>query len=90
MADPAQESAYPDLVAALKSAASVMATSPRDWARSNDEAWLWGLFCGWDDEDPGDEPLDAMSQVAARHGWSAESVARLRRLRAAVKEAAGG
>lgn len=70
-----------DLSAALDSAASVMAFSSRDWSTSGDLAWLWGIFNGWDSDDP---DADAMPEVAARFSWTADQVERLGRLRAAV------
>lgn len=75
-----------DLVAALDSASTVLALSSRDWSTSYDLAWLYGIFCGWDDDPTGGDvdQLDAMSEVAVRHGWSADDVERLRRLHAAV------
>jgi hypothetical protein len=76
-----------DLYSALDSARTVMALSSQDWGVSSDFAWLWGILVGWDAEpdDSADEGAgDAMAEVAARHRWSADDVARLRRLRAAV------
>lgn len=73
-----------DLYAALDSAHTVMALSSQDWAVSNDFAWLWGIFVGWDAEEPDDLSGDAMGEVAARFRWTDADVARLRRLRAAV------
>lgn len=81
-------SSLSDLYAALDSAHTVMALSSQDWAVSSDFAWLWGIFVGWDAEDPSDlaDDLtgDAMGEVAARFRWTDADVARLRRLRAAV------
>ena len=63
------------------SLATTMATDARDWSLGKRDAWLWGIVCGWDDEDSGD--TEAMEEVAERQHWTPETVARLRRLRKA-------
>lgn len=76
-----------DLYAALDSAHTTMALSSQDWGTSRDFAWLWGIFVGWDadpDDLVDDGVGDAMSELAARFGWSEADVERLRRLHAAV------
>jgi hypothetical protein len=75
-----------DLYAALDSAKSTIAFSSQDWAASRDFAWLYGILLGWDgDPAGGDVDQDnAMALLAARHGWTDEDVALLRRLHAAV------
>jgi hypothetical protein len=74
-----------DLVAALNSLGRCMAFDPRDWALDRRDAWLWGVIVGWDPDEPG-ETDGAMAEVAAKHGWTDEHVARLRTLHAAVAE----
>ncbi len=76
-----------DLKEAVLSASRCMAFDSRDWSARSSDAWLYGLLCGWDCDDVRDHDEDcreAMSEIAARFGWSQEEVARLRRLRAAV------
>jgi hypothetical protein len=80
---------------ALSRCGSMMATDPRDWAVEHRDAWLYGLFCGWDCED--DHTHDdvcgdgaAMREIAARHGWADETVARLRAYRTAIVHLVGG
>lgn len=85
---------WEDLTDALRRLGGALATDARDWGQDGLDAWLWGLLCGWDCEDllvwPGhvhDEHCadgGAMREVAARHGWSDNDVARLRRYRAAL------
>lgn len=70
---------------ALTRVGIMMATDSRDWAIARSDAWLYGLFCGWDDEDSDPSSGDAMSEVAAVHGWSRADVERLRRYRAALR-----
>ena len=63
-------------VEALESVESVMAFDARDWSvSSNCDAWLYAILVGWD---------DALDEVARKHDWKPEGVARLRRYRAAL------
>ena len=54
--------------AAVDSAATQMARSPRDWSKDSRDAWLYGLIVGWG---------DALEEVASRHGWNQEHRDRL-------------
>lgn len=76
---------------AFKRLGDMMATDSRDWGLDRGDAWLYGLFCGWDCEDDHEHDdvcggEDAMIEVGAQHGWSEEDIARLRRYRAEVAE----
>jgi hypothetical protein len=76
-----------DLYSALDSASTVMALSSQDWGAAGDFAWLYGIFVGWDNDPTGgdvDQDGGALDELATRFRWDAETVARLRRLRAAV------
>ena len=78
-----------DLVEALDSARRIMLGDSRDWAADRHDAFLFGVFRGWDCEvahahGPGCPSIEA---VAARHAWDAAFVRRLRRLRGAVRDA---
>lgn len=71
-----------DLRARAKSAAEAfgsidkcLAFSSRDHGLYRGDAWIYGIVCGWEHGDS-----KAMDEMAARHGWDAESVARLRKL----------
>jgi hypothetical protein len=81
----------PVLTEALDRLGGMMATDARDWGLSPRDAWTYGLFCGWDCEDDhehdwvcghGDE---AMKEIARKHGWNDDDVARLRQYREAVR-----
>jgi hypothetical protein len=72
-----------DLAEALQSVHDCMVFDPRDWAAGRRDAWLWAILVGWDPDEPGDTD-DAMTEVAARYGWTDETVERLRRMQAAV------
>lgn len=77
-----------ELLAALDSAqTAIVFAAGRDWAASADEAWLYGILIGWDEDPTGgdvDQNGGAMAELAKRFGWTDEQVVRLRRLRAAV------
>lgn len=66
---------------ALDSAHNTIVFGVRDWGMNRRDAWLWGIFVGWDDA--------AMTEVSSRHGWGPEVVSRLRGLRAAIIDAGG-
>jgi hypothetical protein len=52
---------------------TTIATHSRDWSSGEKDAWVYGIVCGWG---------NAISDVQEMHGWSDETVARLKRLRA--------
>lgn len=56
---------------------SIMATDPRDWSVNPVDAWLYGIFVGWPDA--------ALKEVATKHKWSGETLARLQNLNAEFK-----
>lgn len=58
----------------LRSVATVIATSSKDWSLHPGDAWIWGIVNGWNRE--------ALAEVSARHRWTAEDLDRLERLRA--------
>lgn len=81
-----------DLDEALQSAHDCIVFDSRDWAATRRDAWLYGLFVGWDEPDdelghePGDTDDDVWGELMAKHGWSTENVERLQRLRAVIRE----
>ena len=79
----------PDLVEALHSAARIMRGDRRDWSANRHDAFLFGLFQGWDCEldHVHDAQCPDMARVAGAHGWDDAFVARLRRLRQGVRSA---
>ena len=72
----------PDLIDAINSARRIVTRDPRDWTANRHDAFLYGVFRGWDDP-------AAAAEVAARHSWDEQFVARLDRLRAAVDSVLG-
>lgn len=67
----------PDLAEALDSVRRIVTADPRDWGADRHDAFLKGVFAGW--EDPAEEQA-----IAAAHGWDEAFQTRLKRLRAAV------
>lgn len=78
-----------DQAEALYRLGNYISTCARDWSEYHADAWIWGLFCGWDCEDQhqhSDACCDggAMTEVAETHAWDEATVTRLRRYRAAI------
>lgn len=79
------------LTEALDRLGNYIATCSRDWGTYHADAWIWGLFCGWDCEQHDHEHDDvcggdgAMEEMAREHRWDDDTVARLRRYRAAIR-----
>lgn len=65
----------------LEALKTTLAFAVDDWGHSRAMSWVYGIVLGWDDEHPDDN--GAMEEQAARHGWDAAAVERLRRLHAA-------
>lgn len=64
----------------LKALESTVTFSSMDWGEARDTAWIYGIVCGWDEDDPEEE--SAMPELAAKFGWTDEQVTRLRALHA--------
>lgn len=56
----------------LESIKQAIVFSSKDYSACKRDAWLYGIVIGWDE--------DAMLNVAERHKWTPETVARLKRL----------
>ncbi len=66
----------------------LLTTSSRDWGEYRVDAWLWAVICGWDCEETehnGSCVHGSMEEMAQRHGWSPDAVAKARRYRSAVR-----
>lgn len=76
------------LAAALDGLHTLIATSSRDWQTYRVDAWIWAVLCGWDCEQAKHDETcthGALEETAAMHGWDADTVAKARRYRAAVR-----
>jgi hypothetical protein len=65
----------PDLIEALNSVRRIVRADRRDWAANRHDAFIYGLFQGWDDAEP---------SVASRHDWDDTFLARMHRLHASI------
>ncbi|MFD3516266.1 hypothetical protein [Streptomyces sp. NPDC058657] len=66
----------------------LLTTSSRDWGEYWVDAWLYAVLVGWDCEDAEHNRTcvhGALEEMAARHGWDDETVAKVRRYRSAVR-----
>jgi ribosomal 50S subunit-associated protein YjgA (DUF615 family) len=70
----------PDLVDALNSARRIVSADRRDWGANRHDAFLYGVFRGWDE-------AAVEAEVAARHSWDGDFVSRMHRLQSAVQKA---
>jgi hypothetical protein len=76
------------LAAALDGLHTLIATSSRDWQTYRVDAWIWAVLCGWDCEQAEHDDTcthGALEETAAMHGWNADTIAKARRYRAAVR-----
>lgn len=83
--------AEPTFAEALDAMTRAMATNVRDWGADRMDAFLWGVLLGWDcdDQHEHDEHCSgAMQGIAARHGWDAKQVQRVRAFHQAVTDTA--
>ena len=80
---------YRDTDNPLRAINDAMVYNSRDWAIDGCEAWLYGIVCGWSDEDEDGDGRTAMDEVATQVGWDAHDVARLKRLHANWQRIAG-
>lgn len=83
-----------DLRSALDSLGSCIAGSAEDYGQYYRNSWIYGIILGWDcEEDHEHDDIcggeNAMRELAARHRWSDEDVARLRFYRRAFAQAMG-
>lgn len=69
----------------LKSLESALACSSQDWSEAADFAWIYGIVCGWADEEG-----DYHHGIQARFGWTDEAIARLKRQHQKFQEMSEG
>lgn len=92
---PKWEHPEPSLRAALQSITSAIVFHAGDWGLWPREAWIYGIAVGWECEDDHEHDdicggSDALTDMAEKHGWSAEAVTRLRALRRHYRAAEKG
>lgn len=77
----ADEEAESDPFEVLRNAISF---SSMDWGACKDTALIYGIICGWDDDNPleDEDPHAAFKELAQRFDWSTQKVESIRGLRA--------
>ena len=70
-----------DLAEALTSVRRIVTADPRDWAANRHDAFIYGVFHGFEGTDGSPEE----AEVAAQHGWDQDFLSRLHRLHSAVQ-----
>jgi hypothetical protein len=56
----------------MESIEHTLAFASKDWSLDKNDAWVYGVVLGWDD--------DALLELAEKFGWTDAQVARLKRL----------
>ncbi|WP_338699151.1 hypothetical protein V2W30_22535 [Streptomyces sp. Q6] len=82
------EPAPNELAPMFEGLARLLATSSRDWQLYRVDAWLYAVLVGWDCEQATHDEWcthGALEETAAMHGWDADTVAKARRYRTAVR-----
>lgn len=55
---------------------TLITTDPRDWSIDRRDAWLWGVFVGWDEA--------SLAQIAPQHRWSNVAIQMLKEQRETI------
>lgn len=56
----------------IESIDSVLAFATKDWSLDKNDAWIYGIVAGWDD--------DSLNELRVKFGWTRETVEELKRL----------
>jgi hypothetical protein len=56
----------------IKSIEYTLAFASKDWSLDKDDAWIYGIVIGWDD--------DSLDELKVSFGWSDETVLTLKEL----------
>jgi len=64
----------------LYSLETSMAFDTRDWSQVKRDAWLYGIICGWENENPlvGEKEDDALIEICEKHGLDRKRLKSLR------------
>lgn len=65
----------------LESLQRSLAFDSRDWAQGKRDAWIYGIICGWENEDPleGETGEEAIDEICKKHGFDKNRLKQLRR-----------
>jgi len=71
-------SGFGDLLCPIESITSTLAFATKDWSIDKNDAWIYGVVAGWDD--------DSLSELQGRFGWTGADIARLKQLHRACND----
>lgn len=59
---------------------NICACSPRDWAANPEDAWIYGIVCGWgfDEEDDGKSCTNELEAKFGPEKWDKQDTERLK------------
>jgi len=65
----------------LESLERALAFDSRDWSQNKRDAWIYGIICGWENEDslPGEKEDDAVDEICEKHGFDKVRLKELRK-----------
>ena len=66
------ESDLKGLLCPIESINSTLALASKDWSVDKNDAWIYGIVAGWDD--------DSLNELKARFRWNNETVEKLKEL----------
>ena len=77
-----------DTIKPLESLERTLAFDPRDWGQNKRDAWIYGIVCGWENDDPleGETEDDAIDEICDKHGFDKKRLKQLRRNYLKLKE----
>lgn len=72
-----------EIIKPLDSLECTLAFDSRDWGQNKKDAWIWGIVCGWENEDP---LCDAVDEICEKHGFDKKRLKQLRKNYLKLKE----
>ena len=67
-----------DLLCPLEAIDCTLAFATKDWSVDKNDAWIYGIVAGWDD--------DSLKELSAKFRWTTATVEKLKKLHAAFAE----
>lgn len=62
----------------LENIHDVLSFSSKDWSTASEDAWLWGIVCGWDD--------GVLAELQDKYGWPDSYVVNLKEFHRSYKK----
>lgn len=65
----------------LESLEVVLVFDSRDWAGNRRDAWIYGIICGWENDDPleGETADGAINEICQKYGFEKDILKMLRK-----------